>query len=188
MREANSHQLGELMRKEIDLFVNLIFSSLLYFPIANAATVDVCDAEGGAKHFISRLSEDGDKIDTLSRLSGDKFSVQEGKVVENVDLNGDGVKDYVFTSYGSEGSSKDKTFGFLVQCKGYLKFVGGDYFAKVEVLDKAPKINSGFKDIQVYSYQRDGDGNIRYKGKEALTTSHVWSFNPETKKYEGKSE
>lgn len=66
------------MRKEMDLFVNLIFSLLLYFPIANAATVDVCDTAGGAKHFISRWSEDGDKIDTLSRMSGDKFSVQEG--------------------------------------------------------------------------------------------------------------
>jgi len=183
MKEANNHRLGKAMRKEMDLFINLIFSLLLYFPIANAATVDVCDTEGGAKHFISRWSEDGDKIDTFSRVSGDKFSVQEGKVVENVDLNGDGVNDYIFTSYGSEGASKDKTFGFLVQCKGYLKFVGGGYFAKVEILDRAHKTSSGFKDIQIYSYERNGDGNIRCKGKEALTTPHVWSFNPETKKY-----
>ncbi|KDD67254.1 hypothetical protein ABH912_004181 [Pseudomonas sp. BT76 TE3572] len=162
-----------------------IFAFLVFSPMASAATVDVCDTSGGAKHFISQWSEDGDQIDTLSRLSGDKFSVQEGKVVYSGDLNGDGIKDFIFTSYGSEGSSKDKTYGFLIQCKGYLKFVGGDYFAKVEVLDKAPETISGFKDVQVYSYQRDGDGNIRYKGKNALTTPHKWSFNPESKKYEG---
>jgi hypothetical protein len=69
--------------------MKLIFAFLLFTPIVNAATVEVCDAVGGAKHFISQWSEDGDKIDILSRVSGDKFSVQEGKVVEDVDLNGD---------------------------------------------------------------------------------------------------
>jgi len=165
-----------------------IFAFLLFSPMVSAATVDVCNTSGGAKHFISQWSEGGDHIDTLSRVSGEKFSVQEGEVVYSGDLNGDGIKDFIFTSYGSEGSSKDKTYEILIQCKGYLKFVGGDYFAKVEVIEKSSGAISGFKDIQVYSYQRDGDGNVRYKGKDALTTPHKWSFNSETKKYEGESE
>lgn len=164
------------------------FAFLIFSPVVSAATIDVCDAPGGAKHFISQWSDGGENIDVLSRVNGEKFSVQEGKVVYNGDLNGDGVKDFIFSSYDSEGSSKEMTYGFLIQCKGYLKFVGGDYFARVEVLEKSPVAAGGFKDIQVYSYQRDGDGNIRYKGKQALTTPHAWTFNSETKKYEGESE
>lgn len=165
-----------------------IFAFLFLSPVVNASTVDVCDAQGGAKHFISQWSEGGDNVDILSRISGEKFSVQEGKVVYSGDLNGDGVKDFIFSSYDSEGSGKDRTYGFLIQCKGYLKFVGGDYFAGVKVEEKSSDSANGFKDIQIYSYKRDGEGNIRYKGKEALTTPHTWSFNLETKKYEGKSE
>ncbi|MDF3193351.1 hypothetical protein [Pseudomonas sp. 1928-m] len=165
-----------------------IFASLMFSPMVSAATVDVCDSSVGVRHFISKWSEGGEQVDTLSRVSGEKFSVQEGKVVYNNDLNGDGVKDFIFSSYASEGSSKDRTYGFLIQCKGYLKFIGGDYFARIEVLDRSPETVSGFKEIQIHSYKRDGEGNIRYKGKEALTTPHTWIFNPETKKYEGKSE
>ncbi|WP_080693501.1 hypothetical protein [Pseudomonas chlororaphis] len=164
-----------------------ILAFLLFSPIAQATTVEVCDANG-PKHFISQWVEDGDPVYTLSRVDGVKFSVQEGKVVYNDDLNGDGMKDFVFSSSGSEGSSKDKVYGFFIQCRGYLKFVGGDYFAGIKVLEVSPGGENKYKNIEIYSYQRDKSGGVIYKGKDALTRSHVWSFNQGTQRYEGESE
>ncbi|BAQ80191.1 hypothetical protein [Pseudomonas sp. St29] len=160
---------------------------LLLSPITCAATVKFCSADG-PQYFISQWSEDGDPVQVLSRVDGVKFSVQEGRVIYNDDLNGDGVKDFIFSSSGSEGSSKDRVYGFFIQCRGYLKFVGGDYFAGVKVLDISHEGENKYKDIEVYSYQRDKDGGVVYKGGEALTKSYVWSFNRDSQRYEGASE
>lgn len=164
-----------------------ILALFLLSPIACAAAVEVCDANG-PKHFISQWAEDGDPVQVLSRVDGVKFSVQEGRVIYNDDLNGDGMKDFIFSSSGSEGSSKDRIYGFFIQCRGYLKFVGGDYFAGVKVLDVSHDGENKYKDIEVYSYQRDKDGSVVYKGGEALTKSYVWSFNRDSQRYEGASE
>lgn len=164
-----------------------ILALFLLLPIACAAAVEVCDANG-PKHFISQWAEDGDPVQVLSRVDGVKFSVQEGRVIYNDDLNGDGMKDFIFSSSGSEGSSKDRVYGFFIQCRGYLKFVGGDYFAGVKVLDVSRDGENKYKDIEVCSYQRDKDGSVVYKGGEALTKSYVWSFNRDSHRYEGASE
>ncbi|WP_092315979.1 hypothetical protein [Pseudomonas saponiphila] len=161
-----------------------ILALFLLLPIACAAAVEVCDASG-PKHFISQWAEDVDPVQVLSRVDGVKFSVQEGRVVYNDDLNGDGVRDFIFSYSGSEGSSKDRVYGFFIQCRGYLKFVGGDYFAGVKVLDVSPGGENKYKDIEVYFYQRDKDGNVVYKGEGAVTKSYVWSFNHGAQRYEG---
>ncbi|MCE4057968.1 hypothetical protein [Pseudomonas sp. Au-Pse12] len=161
-----------------------LLAFLLLSPITCAATVKICSADG-PQYFISQWSEDGDPVQVLSRVDGVKFSAQEGRVIYNDDLNGDGVKDFIFSSSGSEGSSKDRVYGFFIQCRGYLKFVGGDYFAGVKVLDISPGGENKYKDIEVYSYQRDKDGNVVYKGEGAVTKSYVWSFNHGAQRYEG---
>lgn len=163
-----------------------IFVLMLLAPTVSAATVDVCSPEDGIKYFVSPWSEDGGSVTTLSRVDGTKFSVQEGRVVYSGDLNGDGVKDSIFVSYDGVGSSKDLVYSFLVQCRGFLRFVGGDYFADVKVSDSLTGGGS-FKDIQIFSYDRDDRGNIKYKRGEALTKVYIWNFNLETKRYEGES-
>lgn len=159
----------------------------LLSPTFFAAAVEACDING-PKHFISQWAEDGDPAQTLSRVDGMKFSVQEGSVIYNDDLNGDGVKDFIFSYPGSEGSSKDRVYGFFIQCRGYLKFVGGDYFADVKVLETTSSAENQYKKIEVHSYQRGKDGAVLYKGKKALTKSHVWSFNQGAQMYEGQAD
>lgn len=153
---------------------------------ANAATVDVCSPAGGAKYFLSPWTEGVRDFDLLSRVDGEKFSIEEGKVVISEDINGDGVKDFIYLSTSSGGSSGDFIYEFLIQCRGFLRNVGGEYFAGVKVLDTHPA-NSLFRDIEIYSYNRDKQDQIMHRDGKPLTTSHVWRFNSETKLYEGES-
>ncbi|WP_256580563.1 MULTISPECIES: hypothetical protein [unclassified Pseudomonas] len=162
---------------------------MAWLPMASMA-MDVCNSESDTKHFLSQWSESRDNKpdDILSGLHKDQFSVEYGKVVYRGDLNDDGQEDFIFTSYSSRGSAGDSTFAFLIQCHGYLKHVGGDYFARVKVLDGPPKNGGDFKDIAIYSYVRDKRDQISYMGKDALTRRHLWQFNPQTQRYEGQSE
>ncbi len=82
----------------------------------------------------------------------------------------------------------DSTFAFLIQCRGYLRYSGGGYFAGVKVLDGPAKGGGEFKDIEIYSYIRDKRGRIRYKGEKAMTRPHLWQFDPQTQRYEGQAE
>jgi len=163
------------------------FFALAFFATAvQAAPVDVCYPTEGPKHFLSQWTEDSRTTDMISRVAGDEFSVEEGKVVYNEDLNGDGIKDYIFLSYSSAGSSGDFTYNFFIQCRGFLRNVGGDYFADVEVLSTHPE-SSLYKDIKIFSYNRDKQDQIMHRDGKPLTTPHIWRFNPKTKLYEGES-
>lgn len=151
--------------------------------------MDICIQVTDARYFLSKWSERGEESeDMLSRVDGTEFSVESGDVIYTGDLNGDGIEDFIFNSRVGIGSSMDSTFAFLIQCRGYLKHAGGDYFAGVKVLDGSPKNGGDFKDIEIYSYIRDKRDQIRYKGKEAMTRPHLWQFNPQTQRYEGQSE
>lgn len=167
----------------------LLLLCMSWLPMAAIAT-DLCNSKTDTKHFLSQWSESrGDQPDDiLSALNENHFVVEYGKVVYQGDLNGDGRDDFIFTSYSSHGSAGDLTFAFLIQCRGYLKHTGGDYFAGVKVLDGPPKNGGDVKDIEIYSYIRDRRDQIRYKGKEAMTRPHLWQFNPQTQFYEGQSE
>ena len=159
-----------------------------WLPLTSVAS-EMCDSETDKKYFLSQWSEGRDHPqDILSAIDGERFSLERGKVIYRGDLNGDGEKDFIFNSYDSVGSAKDSAFAFLIQCRGYLKFMGGDYFAGVKVLDGVPQGGGTFKEIEIYSYIRDRRGQIRYKGKEAMTRPHLWHFNPQTQRYEGQSE
>lgn len=166
--------------------MKFLFVFALFATAVNAAPIDVCSPQEGAKYFLSKWSEGEREFDILSRVEGDSFSLEEGKVVNVEDINGDGVKDAIFLSYSSGGSSGDFIHEFLVQCHGFMRNVGGEYFADVKVLDSHSEI-SQFRDIKVYSYKRDKQDQIMHKDGKPLTSEYVWRFNPETKLYEGGS-
>lgn len=166
----------------------LLLLCMSWLPLVAMAT-DVCNEETDARYFLTKWSERGEEPeDMLSRIDGKEFSTEPGHVVYIGDLNGDGIEDFIFNSRVGIGSSMDSTFAFLIQCRGYLNYAGGSYFAGVKVLDSPPKNGGDFKDIKIYSYIRDKRGQIRYKGEEALTRPHLWQFNPQTQRYEGQSE
>lgn len=166
----------------------LLLLCMAWLPIA-AMAVDVCSQETDSRYFLSKWSERGeDPEDILSRIDGKEISIEPGEVAYRGDLNGDGIEDFIFNSRVGIGSSMDSTYAFLIQCRGYLKYSGGDYFAAVKVLDGPPKGGRDFRDIEIYSYIRNRRGQIRYKGEEAMTRPHLWRFNPQTQRYEGQSE
>ncbi|MNB64537.1 hypothetical protein D3C87_557080 [compost metagenome] len=166
----------------------LLVLCVSWLPIAVMAA-DVCNQEADSKYFLSQWSQSSEHPeDILSSLDGKEFSIDPGHVVFRGDLNGDGIEDFIFNSRVGIGSSMDSTFAFLIQCRGYLRYSGGDYFAGVKVLDGPPKGGGEFKDIEIYSYIRDKRGRIRYKGEKAMTRPHLWQFNPQTQRYEGQSE
>lgn len=166
----------------------LLLICMTWLPMASIAT-DLCNSETDTKNFLSQWMERPDYVlDIHSSFHDDGFIREEGKVVHRGDLNGDGQEDFIFTSYSSHGSAGDMTFAFLIQCHGYLKHIGGDYFAGVKVLDGPPRNGGDIKDIEIYSYIRDKHDQIRYKGSEAMTRPHLWQFNPQTQRYEGQSE
>lgn len=135
------------------------------------------------RNFLSEWREGNSAVDILTSIYDLEISRERGRIVYQDDFNGDGNVDYIFESLDSEGSAKDRTHGIYIQCKGFLKFVGGDYFAGVSEI----KVNSeNLKDIVFLSYQRNKSNKIIYKNGEALTKTHVWSFNPNTGRYEGK--
>ncbi|RON02637.1 hypothetical protein [Pseudomonas brassicacearum] len=162
---------------------------LILFPITTwSAESKVCSAETDQKSFITNWREGNNQVQVLSTISGTEFVIDHGRIVFDGHLNGGENNDFIFEATTGAGSSGDRVYSILLQCHGYLKLIGSDYFAKVEVMDESEGNDSGFKDIKIYSYKRDAQGGISYKGKEALMTPHIWRFNPETKKYEGKSE
>lgn len=166
----------------------LLLLCISALPMAAMAT-NVCNQETDSKYFLSKWSEKGQAPeDILSSIEGKEFSIDPGHVVYRGDLNGDGIEDFLFNSRVGIGSSKDSIFAFLIQCRGYLKHTGGDYFAGVKVMDGPPKNGGDVKDIEIYSYVRDKHGQIRYKGEEAMTRPHLWQFNPQTQRYEGLAE
>jgi hypothetical protein len=157
---------------------------ILFFASLNAVAgeVGVCKVKRNTKSFLSEWRE-GDKVtNILTTIQDTEVLRERGNIAYQGDLNSDGNLDYIFESYDSQGSAKDKTFGIFVQCRGFLQFVGGDYFAGVK---EVGAINSGYRNVVFLSYQRDGSDEIIYAEGQALTKPHVWSFNPNSSKYEG---
>lgn len=163
------------MRLLVSILIFASFNSL-------AGETEVCKGNKGARSFLSEWREGDSVTNILTTIQGAELLRERGRIAYQVDLNGDGNQDYIFESFDSQGSAGDRTFGVFVQCKGFLQFMGGDYFAGVEGV--APK-NNGYSDVIFFSYQRDKSDEVIYAEGKALTRSHVWSFNPSTGRYEG---
>lgn len=150
---------------------------------AVAGEAEVCKGNKGARSFLSEWREGGRVSDILTTVQGAEILRERGRIAYQADLNGDGNQDYIFESFDSQGSAIDRTFGIFVQCRGFLQFMGGNYFASVEEIGSK---NNGYHDVTFLSYQRDESDEVIYAKKgQALTKSHVWSFNPSSGKYEG---
>lgn len=142
----------------------------------------ICKEHIKTRTFISEWREADGVVNILTNIHGLEISRERGRVAYRDDFNGDSNVDYIFESFDSEGSAKDRTHGIYIQCKGFLKFVGGDYFAEVNGV----KASSGnFKDIVFLSYQRNESGEVIYANGQALTKLHAWSFNQKYGRYEG---
>lgn len=142
----------------------------------------ICKEDIKTRSFLSEWREGDGAVNILTSIHGLEIYRERGRVAYQDDFNGDGNVDYIFESFDSEGSAKDRTHGIYIQCKGFLKFVGGDYFAGVNGV----KASSGnFKDILFLSYQRNESGEVIYANGQALTKLHAWSLNPESGVYEG---
>lgn len=149
---------------------------------------DVCNLEQDSKSFISDWKSGSSKTKVLSTQDDKEFLIDHGRIIYVGDLNNDGNEDFIFEASTGVGSSGDQVFSFLLQCHGYLKLIGADYFAKVEVAEPDSDQKNVFKEIKIYSYKRNSDGSIQQKGGEPLTTPRIWRFNIESRKYEGESE
>lgn len=156
--------------------------------IAWSSGSQVCSPELDSKSFITDWKLGGTKTKVLSTQNGSEFITDHGRVVYVGDLNSDGNDDFIYEASTGVGSSGDRVYSFLLQCHGYLKLLGADYFAKVEVVESDSAKANVFKDIKIYSYKRNSDGSIQQKGGESLTVPHVWRFNSGSQKYEGESE
>lgn len=156
--------------------------------IAWSSVGDICNPEQDSKSFISDWNLGNSKTKVLSMQDGKDFLVDHGSIVYAGDLNNDGNDDFIFEASTGVGSSGDRVFSFLLQCHGYLKPLGASYFAKVEVLEPESEQKNVFKDIKIYSYERNSNGSIQRKGGETLMAPHIWHFNPDSQKYEGESE
>lgn len=156
----------------------LILTSLGTF----ASEDKVCKENIRTRSFLSEWKEGGGVVSILTSIHGIEIFKERGRIAYQDDFNGDGNVDYIFESFDSEGSAKDRTHGIYIQCKGFLKFVGGDYFAGV---NGANVSSGGFKDIVFLSYQRNKSSEVIYVNGQALTKLHVWSLNPKTGRYEG---
>ncbi|SDS97889.1 hypothetical protein [Pseudomonas prosekii] len=160
----------------------------LFSTLAWSVEGEFCNADTDSKSLITDWKLGDGKTKVLATISSTEFITDHGRIVYTGDLSGDSNDDFIYEASTGAGSSGDRVFSFLLQCHGYLKLVGSDYFAKVEVLDSDKSSGAKFKNIKIYSYKRNPDGSIQQKGGEELMTPHVWRFNPETKKYEGGSE
>jgi hypothetical protein len=158
----------------------LILASFNFNAVAGEA--EACKGNKGIRSFLSEWREGGSVINILTTIQGAEILRERGRIAYQADLNGDGNQDYIFESFDSQGSAGDRTFGIFVQCKGFLQFMGGDYFAGVE--GEGAK-NNGYNDVVFFSYQRDKSDEVIYAEGKALTRSHAWSFNPSTGRYEG---
>jgi hypothetical protein len=163
------------MRLLISILIFASFDSL-------AGEAEICMENKEAKSFLSEWREGDSVANILTTIRGAELLRERGHIAYQADLNGDGNQDYIFESFDSQGSAGDRTFGIFVQCKGFLQFMGGDYFAGVE--GEGAK-NNGYNDVVFFSYQRDKSDEVIYAEGKALTRSHVWSFNPSTGRYEG---
>jgi len=153
---------------------------LFLFPmVALAGAGDLCSQQG-SKSFLSSWTEAGNTVEVLSTYDGGEYESEDGQLVYKGDLNGDGNDDFIFEVYASEGSSKERINEFLIQCKGYLVNVGGDYFSKVEVGSSIA--GATFKSIKGYVYVKNKVNGqpLDMKSQE----SRVLNYNPATKKYE----
>ncbi|WP_339523744.1 hypothetical protein [Pseudomonas sp. EA_35y_Pfl2_R111] len=140
-----------------------------------------CNEDIKTRSFLSEWREGNTVFNILTSIHDLKIYRERGRIAYQDDFNGDGNIDYIFESFNSEGSAKDRTHSIYIQCKGFLKFVGGDYFAGVSGI----KINNEkSKNIVFLSYQRDKSSKIIYNNEEALTKTHVWSFNQNIGRYE----
>ncbi|WP_347902728.1 FG-GAP repeat protein [Pseudomonas purpurea] len=153
-----------------------------------AAEPELCKTQSGPYYFLSSWKEGNSTVTSMAVVEDDKLSTEQGDVVYTGDLNGDGRDDFIFNSYSSHGSAGDTTHSVYVQCRGYLKSAGGEYFARAEVPPEDPQFKSEYREIVFYSYKRGASAQILYKNNEALVTPHIWNFNPETQQYEGESE
>lgn len=159
------------------LIIMLLFASFN----AVAAEAEVCKGNQNTRNFLSEWRE-GDRItNILTTIQGAEVSRERGRIAYQTDLNSDGNTDYIFESFDSQGSAKDRTFGIFIQCRGFLQFVGGDYFAGMK---EGESINNGYRDVIFLSYQRNESNEIIYSEDHVLIRSHIWSFNPSSGKYE----
>jgi hypothetical protein len=149
---------------------------VLAFADSNA----LCSEQSEHKSFLSGWNDDDNSVQILSSYNGSKFEVEEGRTAYKGDLNGDGNDDLIFEAYASEGSSKEMVNEILVQCKGFLVNVGGDYFSKVEV--GALDGSTGFKLITAYNYTKNKTNAAPLDMK--AQTSRVLKYNPEAKRYQ----
>ncbi|MEX6500726.1 hypothetical protein [Pseudomonas zhanjiangensis] len=149
---------------------------------ALAGEPEVCKGNIKARSFLSEWREGDRAVSILTTIQGSEVSRERGRIAYQADLNSDDNPDYIFESFDSQGSAKDRTFGIFVQCKGFLHFVGGDYFAGVE---EAGSTSNNYKDVAFLSYQRNDLDEIIYVKGQALTRLHFWSFNPSSGRYEG---
>jgi hypothetical protein len=148
--------------------------------LAIAAGNNLCSAQSASKSFLSSWNDDDSPLQVLSTYAGSEFQTEEGRVVYKGDLNGDGNDDLIFEAYSSEGSSKEMVNEILIQCKGFLVNVGGDYYSKVEVGNTVAA--TGFKSIKAYTYLKNKVNGAPVDMKSQ--TSTVLNFNPATKRYE----
>jgi hypothetical protein len=160
-------------------FILLVFASTAY-----SADQNICKAYTGPKSFISHWVNDDTSVDTLTTIDSNDLLKEDGKIHEVGDLNGDGNKDYIFESYSSEGSSRDRTYNILIQCHGFLANAGGDYFSGFKLDENQNPLTKGeYKRIVFLAYKRTWDGSIIYNGKTPKTEPQIWEYDKEQKKY-----
>lgn len=165
------------------LVMRLLISILFFASFDSlAGETEICMGNKEARSFLSEWREGDSVTNILTTIQGPELLRERGRIAYQADLNGDGNQDYIFESFDSQGSAGDRTFGVFVQCKGFLQFMGGDYFAGVEGVGAK---NNGYGDVIFSSYQRDKSDEVIYAEGKALTRPHAWSFNSSTGRYEG---
>lgn len=148
------------------LIKSSIFTLSILSPLAYSANQNICKAYTGPKSFISHWVNDDISVDTLITIDSNDLLKEDGKTHEVGDLNGGGNKDYIFESYSSEGSSRDRTYNVLIQCHGFLANAGGDYFFGFKLDENEKNLTKGeYKRIVFLAYKRAGDGSIIYNEK-----------------------
>ncbi|WP_312799314.1 hypothetical protein [Pseudomonas sp.] len=148
------------------LIKSSIFTLSILSPLAYSADQNICKAYTGPKSFISHWVNDDISVDTLITIDSNDLLKEDGKTHEVGDLNGGGNKDYIFESYSSEGSSRDRTYNVLIQCHGFLANAGGDYFFGFKLDENEKNLTKGeYKRIVFLAYKRAGDGSIIYNEK-----------------------
>lgn len=162
--------------------MRFIFTVLLLLSANILADEQAICRDDVAKSFISSWREGSEAHSVLTTILNGDTHIERGLVAYSDDINGDGNPDFIFESLDSQGSSRDRTYGIYIQCRGYLAFVGGDYFAG---LGRVEDGQDGFKIIIFLSYVRDLMGEIVYADSQPSTQAHTWIFNSLSGRYEG---